>query len=171
MLRPLIARLSAAGNIFYVKGSMFDVRPIRDPLNLCGDAMRVFSGIRAYESFCLGATGWAAACSNSAPRLSAELSNTFAAGNSAGALAIYHRLLSLLAIFEGGKYVRIPEAAPAPLGQPGSAPQSPCQRLAPAERERLRRVLANLNLPLGGDACNVEGWHPHGREVRDPGGV
>lgn len=148
LLPPLLARLSTVDNLRYVKESTFDVRRVRDIIALCGDRMHVFGGILAYESFCLGAVGWVAVCSNIVPRLSAQLYEHWVGGEQREALALYRRLLPLLTMLEGGKYVQIPKAALAMLGRPVGEPRAPRLPLPPAARTQLATILRELDLPV-----------------------
>lgn len=148
LLPPLLAFLSRVENLQYVKESTFDVRRVRDIVELCGERMHVFGGILAYESFCLGAVGWVAVCSNIVPRLSAQLSEHCMAGAYPEALALYRRLLPLLAMLEAGKYVQIPKAALALLGRQAGEPRAPRLPLAAGDRERLAGILRDLDLDV-----------------------
>ena len=132
LLPPLLSRLAEVEDLSYVKESTFDVRRVRDIISLCGDRMWAFGGILAFESFCLGAVGWVAVCSNIIPRLSAQLFEDHDAGDHHVALALYRRLLPLLAMLEAGKYVQVPKAALAMLGRPVGDPRAPRLPLPPA---------------------------------------
>lgn len=118
--------------------------------------MRVFGGILAFESFCLGAVGWVAVCSNIIPRLSAQLFEDHAACDHDAGLALYRRLLPLLAMLEAGKYVQVPKAALAMLGRPVGESRAPRLPLPPAQREQLTYILRDLDLPLVQSATSME---------------
>lgn len=155
LLPSLLSRLAEVENLSYVKESTFDVRRVRDIIALCGDRMRVFGGILAFESFCLGAVGWVAVCSNIIPRLSAQLFEDHAAGDHDAGLALYRRLLPLLAMLEAGKYVQVPKAALAMLGRPVGESRAPRLPLPPAQREQLTYILRDLDLPLVQSATSM----------------
>ena len=147
-LKPaMIARLSHIDNVTMVKESTLEVTRVRDILELCGDRMTVFAGILGYESFWLGATGWASVCSNLIPRAASQLFELAAdQADREAALALYLRILPVIRWVGEHRYVSATKAGLEILGLPVGDPRAPRLPLPLDERKALAEVLSNLGL-------------------------
>jgi 4-hydroxy-tetrahydrodipicolinate synthase len=144
---PIVARLSRIDNCRYIKESTLEVTRVRDIIELCGDRMTVFGGILGYESFCLGAQGWVAVCSNLIPKMSARLFELVADEKDMDqALALYKRMLPIVKWVGGHRYVAASKDALDMMGLPVGKPRAPRLPLPPAEAAELRRALDQLGL-------------------------
>jgi 4-hydroxy-tetrahydrodipicolinate synthase len=144
---PILARLSEIENVSYVKESTMDVTRVRDIIELCGDRMTVFGGIMGFESFCEGAEGWVAVGSNIMPADSARLFSLVAdAKDLDGARAVYRRILPVVRMVAGHRYVAATKAALGMMGMPMGDPRSPRLPVPEAELPGIRATLAALGL-------------------------
>jgi 4-hydroxy-tetrahydrodipicolinate synthase len=143
----IVARLSQIDNVRYIKESTLEVTRVRDIIELCGDKMTVFAGILGYESFWLGAQGWVAVCSNFLPRDSARLFELVAdKHDQPAALALYRRMLPLVKMVGGHRYVSASKFALGYMGLPVGAPRSPRLPLPDADRLEMASMLDHLEL-------------------------
>lgn len=143
----IVARLSRIDNVRYIKESTLEVTRVRDIIELCGDRMTVFAGILGYESFWLGAQGWVAVCSNFLPRDSARLFELAAdQKDQVAALALYRRILPLVKMVGGHRYVAASKAALDYMGLPVGLPRAPRLPLPAADRAELHAQLDLLAL-------------------------
>lgn len=144
---PIVARLAQIDNVRYIKESTLEVTRVRDIIELCGDKMTVFAGILGYESFWLGAQGWVAVCSNFLPRDSARLFELAAdQKDQAQALALYKRILPLVKMVGGHRYVAASKAALAYMGLPVGRPRPPRLPLPEADTAEMKVLLDRLEL-------------------------
>jgi 4-hydroxy-tetrahydrodipicolinate synthase len=143
----LVARLSRIDNVRYIKESTLEVTRVRDILEACGDRMTVFAGILGYESFWLGAQGWVAVCSNFLPADSARLFELAAdAHDQPAALALYKRILPLVKMVGGHRYVAGSKYALGYMGLPVGQPRAPRLPLPAADADLMRTHLDALQL-------------------------
>lgn len=147
LLPEMIARLSEIDNVTMVKESTLEVTRVRDIIELCGDRMTVFAGILGYESFCLGAQGWVAVCSNLLPRESSDLFELVAdRQDHSNALELYKRILPIVRWVGGHRYVSATKAAFDMMGFPVGIPRSPRLPLPEQERIALAADIESLGL-------------------------
>lgn len=151
---PILKRLSGIDTVRYVKESTMDVTRVRDIIDLCGEAMTVFGGIMGYESFVNGAQGWVAVGSNVMPAEFAELFTLTAdVGDHDAARALYRRILPVIRMVGGHRYVAATKAALELMGHEVGAPRGPRLPVTAADRVAIARVLAELGLlPLRASA-------------------
>ena len=143
----IVARLAQIDNVRYIKESTLEVTRVRDIIELCGDKMTVFAGILGYESFWLGAQGWVAVCSNFLPRDSARLFELAAdQRDQVAALALYRRILALVKMVGGHRYVAASKFALGYMGLPVGTPRAPRLPLPDADAAELRAQLDRLHL-------------------------
>jgi 4-hydroxy-tetrahydrodipicolinate synthase len=143
----IVARLAQIDNVRYIKESTLEVTRVRDIIELCGDKMTVFAGILGYESFWLGAQGWVAVCSNFLPRDSARLFELVAdQKDQVNALALYRRMLPLVKMVGGHRYVAASKAALDYMGLPVGIPRAPRLPLPAADTAELKSHLDRLQL-------------------------
>ena len=143
----IVARLARIDNVRYIKESTLEVTRVRDIIELCGDKMTVFAGILGYESFWLGAQGWVAVCSNFLPRDSARLFELVADHkDQVNALALYRRMLPLIKMVGGHRYVAASKVALGYMGLPVGIPRAPRLPLPDADTAELKAHLDRLQL-------------------------
>lgn len=143
----IVARFAEIDNVRYIKESTLEVTRVRDIIELCGDKMTVFAGILGYESFWLGAQGWVAVCSNFLPRDSARLFELVADHkDQASALALYRRMLPLVKVVGGHRYVAASKVALGYMGLPVGIPRAPRLPLPEADTAELKAHLDRLQL-------------------------
>ena len=122
----LVAELSHLKNVDFIKESTMDVTRIRDILEYCEDRMQVFGGIMGYESFLSGATGWVAVGSNVMPKEFQQLfTKTYDEQNLAEARKIYTKILPIIRLVGGHRYVSATKAALNKIGKTVGLPRSP----------------------------------------------
>ena len=122
----LVAELSHLENIDFIKESTMDVTRVRDILEYCEGRMQVFGGIMGYESFLSGATGWVAVGSNIMPKEFQQLfTMTYDEQNLAEARKIYTKILPIIRLVGGHRYVSATKAALNKIGKPVGLPRSP----------------------------------------------
>ncbi len=145
----LVARLSRIDNVRYIKESTMDVTRIRDILEFCGDRMTVFGGIMGFESFLAGAEGWVAVGSNLMPREMAEIFELCAdKGDIEGARAVYHKVLPVIRLVGGHRYVSASKAGLAAMGQYVGGPRPPRLPLPECEIADMRAALTSAGVTL-----------------------
>jgi len=143
----IVERLSRIDNVRYIKESTMDVTRIRDILDFCGDRMTVFGGIMGFESFLEGAEGWVAVGSNIMPREMAELFSLWADRRDFdGAKALYHRVLPVIRLVAGHRYVSGSKAALAMMGRPVGGPRPPRLPLPEAELPSVAEALTRAGV-------------------------
>lgn len=144
---PILARLSQIDNVSYVKESTMDVTRVRDIIELCAGRMTVFGGIMGFESFCEGAEGWVAVGSNIMPADSARLFSLVADEKDLdGARAVYRRILPVVRMVAGHRYVAATKTALTMMGMPMGDPRSPRLPVPEAELPGIRATLDALGL-------------------------
>jgi 4-hydroxy-tetrahydrodipicolinate synthase len=150
MTPPLLARLSQIDAVAYVKESTLEVTRIRDIIELCGDRLIPFGGILGFESFVEGASGWVAVGSNVCPRDFADLYRlTVEQGDIPAARALYHRLLPVIRMVGGHRFVSGSKAALAMMGRDVGQPRSPRLPAPPEDIPPIVEALRGLGL-IGG---------------------
>ena len=142
----LVAELSHLENVDFIKESTMDVTRVRDILEYCEGRMQVFGGIMGYESFLSGATGWVAVGSNIMPKEFQQLFNmTYDEQNLDEARKIYTKILPIIRLVGGHRYVSATKAALNKIGKPVGLPRSP------------RLPLPIDDLPMLDDALRLAG--------------
>jgi len=122
----LVAELSHLENVDFIKESTMDVTRVRDILEYCEGRMQVFGGIMGYESFLSGATGWVAVGSNIMPKEFQQLfTMTYDEQNLAEARKIYTKILPIIRLVGGHRYVSATKAALNKIGKTVGLPRSP----------------------------------------------
>lgn len=145
----IVERLSRIDNVRYIKESTMDVTRIRDILEFCGDRMTVFGGIMGFESFLAGAEGWVAVGSNIMPKEMADIFTLCAdARDLEAARAIYMRVLPVIRLVGGHRYVSASKAALAAMGRYVGEPRSPRLPLPDHEIDAMREALVQSGIKL-----------------------
>lgn len=147
MTPPLVAELSKLPRIDYIKESTMDVTRVRDILEMSEGRMTVFGGIMGFESFVEGAEGWVAVGSNIMPAAMARLFTLTADDEDYhAARALYRKLLPIIRLVGGHRYVAGSKAALAMIGQPVGDPRPPRLPLPEAEMADVRAALTAVGL-------------------------
>lgn len=144
---PIVARLSTLKGVDYIKESTMDVTRVRDIIDLCGDRMTVFGGIMGFESFVNGAQGWVAVGSNILPRDCAQLFTLTAdAQDYDAARALYKKMLPVIRLVGGHRYVSATKKALELMGLPTGDPRSPRLPLPEADMPELLAAMKATGL-------------------------
>ena len=143
----IVAELSYFQNVDFIKESTMDVTRVRDILEFCEGRMEVFGGIMGYESFLSGATGWVAVGSNIMPKEFQQLFlQTCEAQNLTEAKKIYQKILPIIRLVGGHRYVSATKAALKEIGHPVGNPRSPRLPLPSSEMRMLQKILKTVGL-------------------------
>lgn len=143
----IVDRLSRIEGVSYIKESTMDVTRVRDILDLSGDRMSVFGGIMGFESFVNGADGWVSVGSNVAPGPFADLFTLTADDKDYDAArALYARLLPVIRMVGGQRYVSATKAALRLIGHSVGDPRPPRLPLPAAELGQVETVLRDLGI-------------------------
>tara|TARA_B100000902_G_scaffold64929_1_gene71471 strand:+ start:1076 stop:1969 length:894 start_codon:yes stop_codon:yes gene_type:complete len=138
----LVAELSHFQHIDYIKESTMDVTRVRDILELSEGRMNVFGGIMGYESFLSGACGWVAVGSNIMPQeFSLLFSCAYKDKDLKEARRIYKKLLPIIRLVGGHRYVSATKAALMEIGQSVGSPRSPRLPLPNSEMSIVNEAL------------------------------
>tara|TARA_Y200000002_G_scaffold316787_1_gene275232 strand:+ start:2203 stop:3096 length:894 start_codon:yes stop_codon:yes gene_type:complete len=138
----LVADLSHFQHIDYIKESTMDVTRVRDILELSEGRMNVFGGIMGYESFLSGACGWVAVGSNIMPKeFSLLFSCAYKDKDLNEARRIYKKLLPIIRLVGGHRYVSATKAALMEIGQSVGLPRSPRLPLPDSEMSIVNEAL------------------------------
>ncbi len=147
MLPATVARLAEIDNVSYIKESTMDVTRVRDIVRLCEDKITVFGGIMGYESYLNGAQGWVAVGSNVMPGAFAEMYTLCVErADVAAAQALYRRILPVVELVGGHRYVSATKTALTTMGLNVGPPRPPRLPSPPAEREWAQQVVRELEL-------------------------
>ena len=138
-------------NIIGVKDSTGDMTNCEEYLRLtmpCRDRFQIIMGrdTMIYAGLCYGCAGAVASCANVAPRLVADIYDKYRDGDLAGALSAQYRLAPLRIATGMGTFPEVIKEGLELLGIPVGKCLEPIARLKPAEREKLRLVLADMKL-------------------------
>ncbi|NCB62527.1 MAG: 4-hydroxy-tetrahydrodipicolinate synthase [Clostridia bacterium] len=145
-----VARLAELENIVGVKDSTGDFTNTLEYLRLTRGNDN-FSVLLGRDTLILaglshGATGSIASCANVAPRLVVDIYEKFKAGDFQGALEAQFKLNPLRIACNMGTFPAVIKAGLEMEGVPVGKCLDPIGELSPVETEKLRSVLANLNL-------------------------
>jgi len=148
LLPETVARLAKLSNIIGIKEATGDLKQCSKVLELCGDKFTVLSGddFTVLPLLAVGGKGVISVVSNVAPKDMAGMCNAFFAGDLNKARKLHFKMFSLMeAMFI--------ETNPAPaktalkmMGKITGEVRQPLCPLAPANEERLRKVLQNYGL-------------------------
>lgn len=144
-----VARLAELSNIVGVKDSTGDFTNTLEYLRLTRNMD--FSVLLGRDTLILaglshGATGSIASCANVAPRLVVDIYEKYKAGDFQGALEAQFQLNPLRIACNMGTFPAVIKAGLEMEGVPVGKCLDPIGEISPAEAEKLRAVLANLNL-------------------------
>ena len=148
MPAALVARLAAIDNIVGMKDSSGDLTLAQEYLSatpaefslVMGRDTLIFSGLLH------GARGAIAATANVVPALVVKIYECFKQGDIAGSLKAQEALAPLRLAFTWGTFHVVIKEALDLLGMEGGPSRAPVGPMSPAQRERLGRLLKELNL-------------------------
>lgn len=147
---PLVARLSRIERVDYIKESTMDVTRVRDILDMSQGRISVFGGIMGFESFVEGAEGWVAVGSNILPAASARLFTLTADDQDYDAArALYRRILPVIRLVGGHRYVSATKAALSLMGFAMGDPRAPRLPLPEADWDEVRAALDAVGVDHG----------------------
>lgn len=145
-----VARLAQLSNVVAVKDSTGDftntmeylrlTQGIKDFSVLVGRDTLIFAGL------CCGAAGSIASCANVAPRLVSDIYDKFVAGDRAGSLEAQMKLNPLRLACAMGTFPAVIKEGLVMEGYPVGKCLEPIGELRSDEKEKLRRVLIDLEL-------------------------
>lgn len=150
---PTAARLARIPNIIGVKDSTGDFTNASEYLRLTRDIpdFHVLLGrdTLIYAGLCYGASGAIASCANVAPRLVADIYDKYMAGDHAGALEAQFKLNPLRLACNMGTFPAVIKEGLVQLGYPVGKCLEPIAELRPDEKEKLHKVLVDMELLKG----------------------
>lgn len=148
MLPPTVARLAEIKNIVAIKEATGDLRQVSDLLRLCGDRLAVLSGddFTTLPLMALGGKGVISVTANVAPKMVADMCAFWEQGRYDEARALHFRLEPLnAAMFIETNPIPV-KTALALMGKIEEEFRMPLCEMAPANRDRLKKVLKDLKL-------------------------
>lgn len=139
------------GNIIGIKDSSGDMTNCGEYLRLTADERDHFHVIMGrdtmiYAGLHYGCSGAVASCANVAPRVVADIYDKFMEGDWKGALEAQFRLAPLRIATNMGTFPEVIKEGLNMQGIPVGKCLDPIQELTPAEKEKLRSVLAEMKL-------------------------
>ena len=143
------ARLAEIDNIVGIKDSTGDFTNTCEYLRLSkGMDFHVLMGrdTLIFAALCCGAAGAIASCANVAPRLTADIYDKFQAGDMQGALEAQFKLAPLRLACNMGTFPEVIKEGMMMEGLDVGKCLEPIQELLPEEKEKLRKVLQEMDL-------------------------
>ncbi len=147
-----VARLAKdCPNIIGVKDSTGDMTNCEEYLRLTMDVRDKFDVIMGrdtmiYAGLHYGCAGAVASCANVAPRIVADIYDKFVAGDYAGALEAQYKLAPLRIATSMGTFPEVIKEGLVLQGIPVGKCLEPIGALTDAQREKLRQILADMDL-------------------------
>jgi 4-hydroxy-tetrahydrodipicolinate synthase len=148
MLPPTVARLAEIKNIVAIKEATGDMRQVSEVIRLCGNRMTVLSGddFTTLPLMALGGKGVISVSANVAPKLMAQMCSLWEQGRFDEARKVHFRLEPLNAsMFIETNPIPV-KTALALMGKINEEFRLPLCEMAPANREKLKKVLQDMKL-------------------------
>ena len=148
MLPETVARLAELPTVAGIKEASGSLRQICDIIHLCGENCRVFSGddFVNYPLLAVGGMGVISVTANIVPDKIAAMWDAFASGDQKTALALHYELLALHnAMFIETNPIPV-KTALGLMGKITAEMRLPLAPMAPDNREKLRKVMADYKL-------------------------
>jgi len=148
ILPSTVARLAEIKNIVAIKEATGDMKQVSEVLRLCGDRITVISGddFTTLPLLALGGKGVISVSANVAPRAVSQMCFFWMKGQYDKARAIHFKLEPLnTAMFIETNPIPV-KTALALMGKIQEEFRLPLCEMAPANKEKLRKVLADLKL-------------------------
>lgn len=150
ILPDTVARLAEIDNIVAVKDSTGDMTNTAEYIRLTRhrDDFHVLVGrdTLIFAGLCYGATGAIASCSNVAPQVAVNIYEKFKAGDMMASLEEQFKLAPLRIACEMGTFPEVIKEGLVMQGFDVGKCVDPIDELSPSEKERLKKVLQDLNL-------------------------
>ncbi|MGN6106920.1 MAG: dihydrodipicolinate synthase family protein [Kofleriaceae bacterium] len=146
----VLARLLEIPNVTMVKESTGDVHRMHRLVQLCGQDVAFYNGSNplALAALVAGARGWCTAAPHIIPQLNLELYDAIQRGDLATARRSFYRQLPFLQFIVAHGLPRAISAALELMGTRVGPLRAPLQALSPDRVAELRRILAELDVPL-----------------------
>lgn len=148
ILPSTVARLAEIKNIVAIKEATGDMKQVSEVLRLCGDRITVISGddFTTLPLLALGGKGVISVSANVAPRAVSQMCSFWMKGQYDKARAIHYKLEPLnTAMFIETNPIPV-KTALALMGKIQEEFRLPLCEMAPANREKLKKVLEDLKL-------------------------
>jgi 4-hydroxy-tetrahydrodipicolinate synthase len=148
ILPPTVARLAEIKHIVAIKEATGDMKQVSEVIRLCGDRITVLSGddFTTLPLLALGGKGVISVSANIAPKLVSDMCALWAAGRFDEARAIHFKLEPLnAAMFIETNPIPV-KTALALMGKVREEFRLPLCEMAPANREKLKKVLEGMKL-------------------------
>lgn len=141
-------RLAEIPNIVGIKDASGNLDQIMRVIKECGDKITVLSGEDAlnYSIISLGGEGAISVVSNPAPKLMAEFIHSALDGNFEKARELHYQLYPLFKVLFIETNPSPAKAALNMMGMPAGNPRLPLVPVTEESREKIRRVLQELNI-------------------------
>jgi 4-hydroxy-tetrahydrodipicolinate synthase len=148
ILPSTVARLSEIKNIVAIKEATGDMKQVSEVIRLCGNRITVLSGddFTTLPLLALGGKGVISVSANVAPKLMSEMCASWEKGRLDEARELHYRLEPLnAAMFIETNPIPV-KTALAMMGKIQEEFRLPLCKMAPANKERLGKVLKDMNL-------------------------
>lgn len=148
MLPPTVARLAEIRNIVAIKEATGDMKQVSEVIRLCGDRMTVISGddFTTLPLLALGGKGVISVTANVMPKEVSQMCSFWMKGQHDKARALHYRLEPLnAAMFIETNPIPV-KTALAMMGKIREEFRMPLCDMAPANKEKLRKVLTDMKL-------------------------
>ncbi len=152
MKPDFLQRLSELDNIGCVKESTGDLTRITAIRLLTQDRVTLIAGWESssLQAFMAGATGWAPVCTNFVPQdAMAFFRAAVKERDAVKARDLWDRLFPLCDLICTKSHIRVAHTGLDIVGRPVGPPRRPLRMLAPADRDRLAAILADVGAPHG----------------------
>jgi 4-hydroxy-tetrahydrodipicolinate synthase len=148
MLPPTVARLAEIKNIVAIKEATGDMKQVSEVIRLCGNRITVLSGddFTTIPLMALGGKGVISVSANVAPRLVSQMCALWEQGRFDEARKIHYKLEPLNAsMFIETNPIPV-KTALALMGKINEEFRLPLCEMAPANRDKLKKVLQDMKL-------------------------
>jgi len=148
MLPPTVARLAEIENIIAIKEATGDMKQVSEVIRLCGDRMIVISGddFTTLPLLALGGKGVISVSANVMPKEVSQMCSFWMKGQHDKARALHYKLEPLNAsMFIETNPIPV-KTALAMMGKIREEFRMPLCEMAPANKEKLKKVLMDLKL-------------------------
>jgi dihydrodipicolinate synthase/N-acetylneuraminate lyase len=134
-------------NVIGIKQSNGGIPGFIEMVSICGEKGLIYSALdkMLYTTFDLGAAGAIAAILTVFPEIVVEMWNAVQAGDSGRAKALQAKIYPVWRVIPGPQFPRRVKEVLNQIGRPVGRAASPRSAASPAERERIRRALQQLN--------------------------
>ncbi|MBM4136668.1 MAG: 4-hydroxy-tetrahydrodipicolinate synthase [Nitrospira sp.] len=148
ILPSTVARLAEIKNIVAIKEATGDMKQVSEVIRLCGDRITVISGddFTTLPLLALGGKGVISVSANVAPKDVADMCSCWGKGQIEDARALHYKLEPLNAAMFIETNPTPAKTALAMMGKIQEEVRMPLCEMSPANKEKLRKVLADLRL-------------------------